>query len=468
MKDLKVWIITEQASAVTDDLRTILRSRGRVEVILSCFSSQETRIALAGRLQDAFPFLPDLMFVVCRESEKRGCLDLLVKSRDLLPERPLIAIADGCGVEHIRRSLKLGACDFVCAPLTEENVLPRLESWVPQLRSNRNLVARLRLEHHLKNIIGEHPSILDIKRRIKILADREISLLILGETGTGKELCARAIHYLSRRRRMPFVPVNCGALPSELIENELFGHEAGSYTDARTARVGLVGEAAAGTLFLDEIDCLPPTSQVKFLRLLQEKEYRPIGASRSRRIDVRILAATNSELEQAVTNGTFRADLYYRLNAASLRMPPLRTHRQDIPLLVQNLISKYAYDHGRRIRGVSDQVLALLCRHDWPGNVRELENVIERAVIFSDGSELQPADFDFSSSSRSVEIAPLKEAKAKVVANFEKSYIEAALLAHAGNITKAARSAGKHRRAFWELIRKYDIDIQSLHRNAEK
>lgn len=371
-------------------------------------------------------------------------------------------------MEQIRRSLDIGACDFVCAPLTEANVLPRFEAWAPQMSRNRSLVARLRSKLHLKNIIGEHPSMLDVKRRIRILADREISLLILGETGTGKELCARAIHYLSRRRGMPFVPVNCGALPSELIENELFGHEAGSYTDAKTARVGLVGEAAGGTLFLDEIDCLPVTSQVKFLRLLQEREYRPLGSSRSRHIDIRILAATNSDLEHAVTTGAFRSDLYYRLNAASLRMPPLRAHRQDIPLLVRNLVSKYAHDHDRQIRKVSDQALALLCRHDWPGNVRELENVIERAVIFSEGHELEPADFDFTHGEKAGGLAPLKEAKAKIVAEFERSYVEAALLAHAGNITKAARSAGKHRRAFWELIRKYDIDTQTLNKDAEE
>jgi transcriptional regulator with PAS, ATPase and Fis domain len=266
---------------------------------------------------------------------------------------------------------------------------------------------------------------------------------------------------------MPFVPVNCGAFPADLIENELFGHVRGSFTGAAGTQPGLVSEATEGTLFLDEIDCLPLRSQVKFLRLLQEKEYRPIGASKPRRIDIRIIAATNADLENELASGRFRADLYYRLKIASLSMPPLRDHRCDIPLLARHFVSKYASEHGRDVSGIKKTAMSRLCQYDWPGNVRELENVIERAVIFATDNVIGDENLDLNELPHGPFDTTFREAKARIIEEFEREYVEHALLTHSGNVTRAAASSGKHRRAFWELIRKYDIDVEGIRQASE-
>jgi len=242
--------------------------------------------------------------------------------------------------------------------------------------------------------------------------------LLTGETGTGKEVYARAIHYRSPRACQPFLPVNCGAIPLELVENELFGHERGAYTNASAFQTGLIEEANSGTLFLDEIDCLPVLAQVKLLRFLQEKEYKPLGSTRTRRADVRIIAASNLDLQQAVGNGKLRQDLFYRLNTISLILPPLRERREDIPLLARYFLAKYTNEFGRQPMELSPEALHLLTVYNWPGNVRELEHVIERAIVLCEGSVLEAGDLVLSVPADNRE-SP-QEAKAKEIARFEK------------------------------------------------
>jgi len=284
-------------------------------------------------------------------------------------------------------------------------------------------------------------------------------VLIGGETGTGKELYARAIHYSSGRAGKPFMPVNCGAIPIELVENELFGHQRGAFTSASTLQPGLIEEANGGTLFLDEIDCLPLSAQVKLLRFLQEKEYRPLGSAKVRRADVRIIAASNLNLEEAVGNGKVRQDLFYRLNIISLLLPPLRDRRDDIALLASHFIKKYSEEFDKEVNNLSDEALNALMVHNWPGNVRELEHVIERAIVMCESSTLQVGDIKLSSTEAQAPQQSLQEAKAQEIARFERNYIQGLLSACKGNITRAAQVARKNRRAFWQLIQKYEIDV---------
>jgi transcriptional regulator with PAS, ATPase and Fis domain len=242
------------------------------------------------------------------------------------------------------------------------------------------------------------------------------------------------------------------------MENELFGHERGAFTGASTSKTGLIQEAEAGTLFLDEIHSLSPMAQVKLLRLLQEKEYRPLGSGKTKKADIRLLAAMNVDFEEALSSGRLRQDLYYRINVIPVVMPPLRDRREDIPLLAHHFLHKYALEFKKSMRNFSPAAMRLLLRHEWPGNVRELENIVERAVIFAEEDLIAEKDIHFPSL-ETVECESFRATKSKMIASFEKSYIERLLIAHKGNVTKAAHEAKKHRRAFWALVRKYHIDL---------
>jgi len=237
----------------------------------------------------------------------------------------------------------------------------------------------------LQQLIGKSPAFTAEINKIPILAKSDISVLISGETGTGKEMVARAIHYLSERADKPFVPVNCGAIPVELLENELFGHDRGAFTGASGCRSGVIQEAEKGTLFLDEVDSLPLLAQVKLLRFLQDKEYRPLGSAKAMKGDVRIVAASNADLESAIAAGTLRRDLYYRLNVFPVHMPALRDRPGDIPILVDYFAARLAGRMGKRIRHIEKRTLDAMQQYSWPGNIRELQNIIERGIILAEG-----------------------------------------------------------------------------------
>lgn len=326
-------------------------------------------------------------------------------------------------------------------------------------REEQRTVNTLLQRHGLRQIIGESPAFLSLKESLSRVACYDVGVLITGETGTGKEVVARALHYLSPRARQPFVPVNCGALPVDLVENELFGHERGAYTSADQTEPGLVQEAQNGTLFLDEIDSLPATAQVKLLRFLQEKEYRTVGSAKTHRANVRIIGATNADVATAVQTGKLRQDLYYRLNVISLTLPPLRDRGEDILLLANHFLTEYSTEFNKPRPQFSASALHHLCCYPWPGNVRELEHAVERAVVLTDDTTI--TEYDLFSGG--VVAAParlsFKEAKAAAVARFERTYLVALLTEHHGNISQAAHAAKKHRRAFWQLVRKYNISL---------
>jgi len=317
-------------------------------------------------------------------------------------------------------------------------------------------------EPGLEALVGESPPFLAVLHRIPRLAETEAPVMITGETGTGKELVAWALHDRSGRQGRAFVPLNCGALPETLVENELFGHARGAFTDATSHADGLLAEADGGTLFLDEVDALGPGAQVKLLRFLQSCEYRPLGSPRTRRADLRILAATNADLPRLVAERRFRQDLFYRLDVLRLCLPPLRDRPGDVTLLAQRFLERHAARHHRGALRFSPGALARLAAHTWPGNVRELEAVVQRAALLSDGPVLQAEDLDLpdglAAPGDEAVAGSLRQRREQAVELAERACLLDALAAHAGNVTRAAQSVGKERRSFQRLLRKHAID----------
>lgn len=391
------------------------------------------------------------------QQEAEATCKLIQRVKKVSPV-PLVVVAEDHSPDEIFAILESGAADFIVLPLKDAEVVPRVWRLIEQSQAHGALKLALKERIGLRHLIGESVAFLSEVKKIPRIARSDVRILISGETGTGKELFARAIHYLSPRTNSPFIPVNCGAIPTELIENELFGHERGAFTGATNSQRGLIDEANGGTLFLDEIDCLPPPAQVKFLRFLQEKEYRPLGSSKIRRADVRVIAATNVNVDAAVDEGRIRRDFYYRVNIVQLTLPPLRERRSDIALLARHFLARYALQFKSPAQDFSAEAVEKLVNFDWPGNVRELEHVIERTLALSNGTTITSSDIDLPESTNNSRASSFQEAKAAVVERFEKEYIAEMLCAHHGNITRAAQSAGKNRRTFWQLIRKHKIN----------
>ena len=382
------------------------------------------------------------------------------------PEMPVIMIAEVGEPTRIYELLQRGVTDFITPPLRAVEILPRFWRLLEHARCKRTMFHALKEDLGLGQLIGEGPSFLVEVRKIPLIARCDASVLITGETGTGKELCARAIHYLSPRSDRPFVPVNCGAIPVELMENELFGHERGAFTGAAHAQPGLIQSADGGMLFLDEVDSLSLPAQVKLLRFLQEKEYRPLGSARTQRADVRVVAATNGDCEQMAATGKLRQDLFHRLNVIPLKLPPLRERRGDISLLARHFLEKYMTDARKPAPKLDAEAMLVLTLYDWPGNVRELKNVIVRALALCEQEFIGPQHLCLPLGDDVPQSASFQEAKASFIAQFERTYIQKLLLSCQGNISKAARAARKNRRAFWQLIRKHHIDIKGLKQSS--
>jgi two-component system, NtrC family, response regulator GlrR len=319
-------------------------------------------------------------------------------------------------------------------------------------------VAEIRARYRMDAVIGESAALHQAIRKVPRLGASEANVLVTGETGTGKELFARAIHYASARRAHPFVPINCAALPDTLFENELFGHEKGAYTDASSPGIGLLTVADGGSLFLDEVDSLSIASQSKLLRVLQEREYRPLGSQRPLRANVRIIAAANTPLAEKVAAHEFRADLFYRLNVLAIHLPSLAERREDIPILARHFVVRFAREMKSPPPKLSPDAYRCLMDYSWPGNIRELESMIQRAVVLADGPILDGSAFDLPGVSTPAQTLidcslPIK----KAVYEFERGYLTGLLCQQEGNVTRAARAAGKDRRSFQRLLRSHGI-----------
>lgn len=332
--------------------------------------------------------------------------------------------------------------------------------------TNDNTRTHHELHGHLSSLAGMAPSFLRVLRELEKLADVQAPALIVGETGTGKELASRALHYLSWRKDGPFIPVNCGAIPDHLIENELFGHEKGAFTDARERHQGLIAQAEGGTLFLDEIDSLSPKAQVTLLRFLQDGCFRPLGGHRQVTAKTSIIAATNADLEAMAVAGDFRWDLYFRLNVAQIRLPPLRERREDIAPLAQRFLDNLSQIYGQPTKRLHPESIAWLESRPWRGNVRELENTMHREFLLAEGSLIR-IDLDAQPDESPESSSPLwsalnhrlgyAEARARIVAEFEQRYLRKLMLETGGNITRAAELAKKERSTFRRLLKKHNL-----------
>ena len=353
--------------------------------------------------------------------------------------------------------------DFLVTPLKETEVLLRVRRLVST--SYRNVAIRQATEAcGLAQLLGEDPKLVNLKRKVPIVARFDSPVLLTGETGTGKERFARALHYSSPRAAKPFLPVNCGAIPIELFESEFYGHRRGAFTGAVSAEPGLIAEAEGGTLFLDEVETLSSASQVKLLRFLQDQIYYPVGSAKPKQANVWILASTNIELPLKIQEGTFREDLYYRLAVISLAIPPLRQRKGDIPLLATHFWKMYSAKAGRDAQPLSPDVMDALCRYHWPGNVRELQNVVQQLAVLSESETIRLQDLPIPRGEATENGKPLTFAqrKASVIAEFEKHYLTDLLRVHQGNVTHAAQEARKDRRALGRLIKKYQIDKRRI------
>ena len=297
---------------------------------------------------------------------------------------------------------------------------------------------------------------MEVIQQIPFVAHHNSTALILGETGTGKELLARAIHHLSPRRHLPFIAVDCAALPEHLFENEMYGHARGAFTDAHRDQKGLVALAGDGTLFLDEIDSLPVPAQSKLLRLLQERTYRSVGSERFVQTKVKIVAASNQDIGRLVEEKKFRSDLFFRLNVFRLQLPPLRERRSDVVLLARHFLASIAEEYGTPRKTLAPKAIAKLMAYDWPGNVRELYNVLHRAAAFSTGTQIHP-ELLGSTSPQMASDYNFRDARARVIATFEKGFLEEMLRRASGNVTQAAQLAGKDRRVFGRMMKRHNI-----------
>ncbi len=391
-------------------------------------------------------------------------IEVLKAIKEEWPFVPVVIMSGHGTIETAVKAIKLGAYDFIEKPLGYEELVMTLKNALRFAELEDENVVLRQMVATTKELTGQSPAMQALKEQIKVVAPTDAWVLIHGENGTGKELVAQTIHRLSKRRHRPMIEVNCAAIPEELIESELFGHEKGAFTGATTMKRGKFDLANGGTLFLDEIGDMSLKTQAKILRILQEQRFERVGGSKTIKVDVRILAATNKDLEKEIEKGTFREDLYYRLNVIPIEVPPLRERKEDIPLLVDEFLEEFSKKLGIPKKEVDKDVLSLLKEYDWPGNVRELRNFIERLVILTRGERIRvkdlPPQFHRSSQS-SLENVPdffscedFKRAKAM----FEREYILRKLEENNRNIKKTAEAIGIERRHLHRKMKSLGID----------
>ncbi len=408
-------------------------------------------------------------FVICDiKMPKVSGLDVLASVIESSPNIPVIMISAFGTIDTAIQAMKQGAYDYVMKPFKQDEILLTLKKAEERERlrlENQFLRQEVERKYRFENIIGKSSQMQEIFRKIEKIANYRTTVLITGESGTGKELVAKAIHYAGNRKEYPFIAVNCGAIPHELLESELFGHVKGAFTGAHISRPGLILQAHHGTLFLDEIGELPLNLQVKLLRFLQEGEIRKVGDTQTLTVDVRVIAATSRNLEKAVAQGVFREDLYYRLNVVPLHLPPLRERREDIALLVRHFLKKYTQELGKNITHIAPESMKALLGYEWKGNIRELENILERAIVMTEGdtitTEYFPQELLQLQSQIIVNIPEpwisLKEVLKEITRMTEQILITRALKRTENNRTRAAQLLEISHRALMYKLKEYDL-----------
>ncbi len=443
---IQTILIVEDDPTVGESLRQLLKRKGH-EILLASNGKEA--------LQLFRHKIVDLMITDVVMPKMDG-IELLEAVKGLRPETEVIVISAQGTIEKAVQAMKLGAFDFIEKPINPKVISLLMERALEKqtlILQNRDLRSRLEDKFHFKNIIGRSEKMVKIFELIHHIAPYDSSVLIIGESGTGKELIANAIHYNSPRTSMPFIKVSCASLSEGIIESELFGHERGAFTGAIASRKGRFELAHQGTLFLDEVEDIPPATQIKLLRVLQEGEFERVGGNKTIRVNIRIIAASNRDLQEEVRKGMFREDLYYRLNVVNIKLPPLRDRRDDIPFLVNFFIEKNKKKYNMKVKGISQKAMNLLSDYEWTGNVREMENMIESILVINSPEvvDVQHLPQEIRDFRERPEVIPIKIGTP--LAEVEKEMLIQTLRATKGNKRKAAQLLG--------------INVRTIHRKME-
>jgi len=456
----------QKSILIVDDERDMLQLLKRsLEPDLKC------RIATARSGKDALRLISeqafDLVLADIKMPEMDG-LELLELIKRDHPHMTVVMMTAFGGVETAVEAMRNGAYDFISKPFDHETILVRLEKALERsslIQENYRLQLECQDRQVFHKLVGNSQVMNRLYETIQMVAKTDLTVLITGESGTGKELVARAVHDLSPRSQKAFVAVNCPTLPENILESELFGYKKGAFTHAAQDKIGLFQEAHKGSIFLDEIGDITPAIQTKLLRVLQEKEIKPLGDTKSITVDVRIIASTNQNLEEKIKIGEFREDVYYRLNVLPVKLPALREHPEDIPLIASHLLEKHCRLLDKPSKKISAELMDLFLHKSWEGNVREMENVIMQGILFSSGEEIKPRDISLNENQQPTRRQepvdnklPYKAAKEETLRHFNHSFIGRLLESHNGNISQAARHCGLERQALQQIMRRYDIN----------
>jgi DNA-binding NtrC family response regulator len=429
------------------------------------------RIATARSGKEALQLIAqqsfDLVLADIKMPEMNG-LELLELIKRDQPNMTVVMMTAFGGVETAVEAIRKGAYDFISKPFDHETILVRLEKALERsslIQENYRLQMACQDRQVFHKLVGNSQMMNRLYETIQMVAKTDLTVLITGESGTGKELVARAVHDLSRRSQNVFVAVNCPTLPENILESELFGYKKGAFTHASQDKIGLFQEAHKGSIFLDEIGDITPAIQTKLLRVLQEKEIKPLGDTKSITVNVRIIASTNQNLEEKIRIGEFREDVYYRLNVLPIKLPALREHPEDIPLIANHLLEKHCLLLDKPSKKISSELMDIFLQKTWVGNVREMENVIIQGILFSASEEIKPRDINLNHNQRPtprVETVgndlPYKAAKEKTLEQFNHSFIGQLLEEYKGNVSQAARQCGLERQALQQIMRRYRIN----------
>jgi len=444
--DKKIILIVEDDSSVGESLRLLLKKKGYT--ILLAQNGKEGHNVFRQEAVDLV--ITDVVM------PKMDGIQLLEAVKSLRPETEVIVISAQGTIEKAVQAMKLGAFDFIEKPINPRVISLLVERALEKqtlILQNRDLRSKLEDKFHFKNIIGRSEKMVKIFELIDHIAPYDSSVLIIGESGTGKELIANAIHYRSPRASMPFIKVSCASLSEGIIESELFGHEKGAFTGAITSRKGRFEAAHQGTLFLDEVEDIPPATQIKLLRVLQESEFERVGGNKTIKVNIRIIATSNRDLQEAVRKGAFREDLYYRLNVVNIKLPALRDRREDIPFLVNFFIEKFNQKYRMKVKGISQRAMNLLMDYQWNGNVRELENTIESILVINSPEvlDLQHLPQEIREYKEGPEVIPIKIGTP--LEEVEREILVQTLKATKGNKRRAAELLG--------------VNVRTIHRKME-
>ena len=451
----------------------IVEDHDRLREQLGQFYEQEGfKVTTAACGEEGIEKLSHEKFAIVVSDVKMPGIDgfqLARQVREKYPDTDVILITAFGNIKQAVEAMKLGASDYITKPFQPEAIRLVSEKLIERrrlLEEVRELRQRVHEEHNLENILSKSPKMLKVFELIRSLAETDSGVMITGETGTGKELVARAIHNLSRRKNRQFVAINCGAFPDTLLESELFGYEKGAFTGAVQSRGGKIELADGGTLFLDEIEAMAAPMQVKLLRVLQEREVERLGGNRKVKIDMRVIAATNVDLSLCLARGTLREDFYYRINVIPIQLPPLRERLEDLPLLIEHILSRHPVAMERKIRQVAPKVLDQMLAYHWPGNIRELENILERAIVKSRSDVIENVDLpappqrilDLWYAGNGAREVSLKQ----WLSNSEKDYLRSLLIKYKGSISSTAKEAKVDNKTLYRKMRRHGLHKESF------